>query len=64
MGGVTAAWRSPRPYSRHCGEIVAGMQQRLSFAPTRGINGNGEWEDNDATPTNIYAIAGINGKRR
>ena len=33
MGGGIFALRRPRPYSRHCEEIVAGMQRRLQFVP-------------------------------
>ena len=38
-GGGIFALRSPHPYSRHCEEIVAGMQRRLSFAPTGASTG-------------------------
>ena len=39
--------RRPHPYS-HCGEDVAGYAAPTVIYAKTGINGNGEWEDNDA----------------
>ena len=39
MGGGIFALRRPRPYSRHCEEIVAGMQRRLQFVPMGASTG-------------------------
>ena len=40
--------RRPRPYSRHCGEGDATHAASTIICAHMGINGNGEWEDNDA----------------
>ena len=39
LGGGIFALRRPRPYSRHCEEIVAGMQRRLQFVPMGASTG-------------------------
>ena len=48
MGGGIFALRRPRPYSRHCEEIVAGYAAPTIVYAHIGINGSGEWADNDA----------------
>ena len=48
MGGEIFALRRPRPYSRHCEEIVAGYAAPTIVYAHIGINGSGEWADNDA----------------
>ena len=48
MGGGISVLRSPRPYSRHCGEEVAGYAAPTIICALMGINENGEWEVNDA----------------
>ena len=51
--------RRPRPYSRHCEEIVAGYAAPTIVYAHIGINGSGEWEDNDAA----RCVATSSGKR-
>ena len=48
MGGGIFALRRPRPYSRHCEEIVAGYAAPTIVYAHIGINWSGEWADNDA----------------
>ena len=48
MGGGIFALRRPRPYSRHCGEADATYAASTIICARMGINGNGEWEGNDA----------------
>ena len=48
MGGGIFALRRPRPYSRHCEEIVAGYAAPTIVYAHIGINGSGEWADSDA----------------
>ena len=48
VGGGIFALRRPRPYRRHGGEIVAGYAAPTIICAHVRINGNGEWEDNDA----------------
>ena len=48
VGGGIFALRRPRPYRRHGGEIVAGYATPTIICAHGRINGNGEWEDNDA----------------
>ena len=48
VGGEIFALRRPRPYRRHGGEIVAGYAAPTIICAHGRINGNGEWEDNDA----------------
>ena len=40
-GGGIFALRRPRPYSRHCGEEVAGYAAPTIICAHMGINGNG-----------------------
>ena len=47
LSGGIFALRRPRPYSRHCGEADTGYAADRHVRRA-GINGNGEWEDNDA----------------
>ena len=47
-GGGIFALRRPRPYSRHCGETIAGYAAPTIICAYAGINGNGEQGDNDA----------------
>ena len=47
-GGGIFALRRPRPYSRHCGDSIAGYAAPTTICDHMGINGNGEWEGNDA----------------
>ena len=51
--------RRPRPYSRHCEEIVAGYAAPTIVYAHIGINGSGEWADNDAA----RRVATSSGKR-
>ena len=48
VGGGIFALRRPRPYSRHCGEADATYAASTIICARMGINGNGEWGDNDA----------------
>ena len=48
MGGGIFALRRPRPYSRHCGEIVGGITAPTIIYAHAGIYGNGVEADNDA----------------
>ena len=48
MGGGIFALRRPRPYSRHCGEIVGGITTPAPHLCPADNNGNGMEADNDA----------------
>ena len=48
MGGGIFALRRPRPYSRHCGEIVVGITTLAPHLRPADNNGNGIEADNDA----------------
>ena len=58
-GGGIFALRRPRPYSRHCEEIVAGYAAPTIVYAHIGINWSDEWEDNDAA----RRVATSSGKR-
>ena len=48
MGGGIFALRRPRPYSRHGRGFRCDASPPTIICDHVGINGNGEWEDNDA----------------
>ena len=58
VGGGIFALRRPRPYSRHCGEGNATHAAPTTICAQAGINGNGEWEDNDASRRVVVKIVG------
>ena len=48
LGGGIFALRRPRPYSRAFAGIPLRRMPPTTICDHMGINGNGEWEGNDA----------------
>ena len=48
VGGGIFALRRPRPYSRHLRGFRCDTSPPTTICDHMGINGNGEWEGNDA----------------
>ena len=57
-GGGIFALRRPRPYSRHLRGFRCDTSPPTTICDHMGINGNGEWEDNDASRRVVVKIVG------
>ena len=58
VGGGIFALRRPRPYSRHLRGFRCDASPPTTICDHMGINGNGEWEDNDASRRVVVKIVG------
>ena len=61
VGGGIFALRRPRPYSRHLRGFRCDTSPPTTICDHMGINGNGEWEGNDAARRIVIKTADLHG---